>query len=116
MFFKSLAAIAVLAVSLALDASAQAIITPALGVTGSAAQTDVQQPSTSSPCGSIDISSALGSSTAVAANGNTFDVTITNFADGSQGSRQVTAKVDPTCTGDSFVDTTITQNGDQVRL
>ena len=59
---------------------AHAIITPALGVNGTAARSDVQRPSTKTPCGNVDITKELPLSTAISvfANG-TFFANITNF-------------------------------------
>ena len=79
MFFsKSFVATAILAASLSLEASAQAIITPALGLSGTS-QSDAQQPSTASPCGSVDISSVFDSAQAITASDDVFTATITNF-------------------------------------
>ena len=115
-FSKSFTATAVLALSLALEASAHALVTPALGVQGAGARANVQRPSTASPCGNVNIAATLGTSTAVAATGDTFSATITNFNAGVDGSRQVTAKVDATGTGKSFVNAVVTTNGDKVRF
>ena len=84
-FSKSFTATAVLALSLALEASAHALVTPALGVQGAGARANVQRPSTANPCGNVNIASTLGSSTAVAATGDTFSATITNFNAGVDG-------------------------------
>ncbi|KIP07287.1 hypothetical protein PHLGIDRAFT_127728 [Phlebiopsis gigantea 11061_1 CR5-6] len=95
---------------------AHAIVTPALGVNGTAARSDVQRPSTKAPCGNVNITQELPLSAAIPvfANG-TFFANITNFNGGKDGSRQVTAILDPTATGSNFtVNVTVTQNGDLV--
>lgn len=59
---------------------AHAGVSPALGVSGDLTRSDVQRPSSSSPCGNIDISKNLDSSTAVKAETNgSFQATVTNF-------------------------------------
>ncbi|KAF7974146.1 hypothetical protein HWV62_13383, partial [Athelia sp. TMB] len=57
------------------------------------------------------ISSLLATSSAVAANGNSFTTTITNFNGGQDGSTQVTAQIDPTGVGKTFTALTVTKNG-----
>jgi hypothetical protein len=93
--------------------NAHAIITPALGVNGTAVRGDVQRPSTASPCGTVDVASSIGTSTAVVADANgTFITNATDFNAGADGSRSVTAKVDPTGKGTTFdTDVKVTQNG-----
>ena len=61
-------------------AYSHAIITPALGVNGTAARSDVQRPSTKAPCGNVDITQELPLSTPISvfANG-TFFANVTNF-------------------------------------
>ena len=79
-FSKSLFTAVVVAASLAMNAHAHAIVTPALGVTGTAARSDVTRPSTASPCGAgVNVAADFNTATAVAANGETFSATITNF-------------------------------------
>ncbi|KAI9063835.1 hypothetical protein FKP32DRAFT_1666283 [Trametes sanguinea] len=115
MFFsKSFIAAATLCLSLTLQAHAHAAIAPALGVKGTPVRNDVQRPSKNSECGNVNIAQNIDTSTAVqaAANG-TFAATITNFNGGVDGSRQVTALVDPTGTGKSFVSADVLQNGDK---
>ncbi|OSD00132.1 hypothetical protein PYCCODRAFT_1371838 [Trametes coccinea BRFM310] len=115
MFFsKSFIATAALCLSLSLQAHAHAAIAPALGVKGTPVRNDVQRPSKNSECGNVNIAQNIDTSTAVqaAANG-TFAATITNFNGGVDGSRQVTALVDPTGTGKSFVSADVLQNGDK---
>ena len=81
MFAKSISALAVfvLALSMPMQALGHALIEPAIGVTGAGARSDVQRPSTNSPCGSVNIASALTKSTAVQAKGNAFTVQVQNF-------------------------------------
>jgi hypothetical protein len=113
MFSKVFATVSVvLAVSAQINA--HAIITPALGVTGTAVRADVQRPSTASPCGTVDVASSIDTSTPVVADATgTFTTNATDFNAGADGSRSVTAKVDPTGAGTAFnTDVTVTQNGD----
>ncbi|KAI0351877.1 hypothetical protein OH77DRAFT_1410258 [Trametes cingulata] len=114
MFSKSLIATAALCLSLSLQVHAHAAIFPALGVKGTPARSDVQRPSKSSECGKINIAQNIDSSQAIqaAANGS-FSASIINFNGGVDGSRQVTALVDPTGTGKSFVSADVLQNGDK---
>ncbi|KAI0701397.1 hypothetical protein BC835DRAFT_246703 [Cytidiella melzeri] len=115
--------------------SAHALITPALGVTGAGARSDVQRPSTSTPCGTVNIAQTINTSQAaqLSAQG-TVAATITNFnawvlrgcfrcalslslvfySSGVDGSRDITnVQVDPTGTGKSFVAATMVVNGIQ---
>jgi hypothetical protein len=80
MMFKSLCSYgAVLAFS-AIHVSAHAAISPALGVSGTAARSDVQRPSNNNPCGRTNVASAIDSSTAVTADASgSFTVDIENF-------------------------------------
>ncbi|KAH9889034.1 hypothetical protein C8Q73DRAFT_612976, partial [Cubamyces lactineus] len=105
---------AALCLGLSLQAHAHAAIAPALGVKGTPVRNDVQRPSKNSECGNVNIVQNIDTSTAVqaAANG-TFAATITNFNGGVDGSRQVTALIDPTGTGKSFVTADVLQNGDK---
>jgi len=93
---------------------AHAGISPQLGVDGTPKRSDVKRPSNNQPCGSgVNIASALDTSTAVPVDGQgDVNVTVLNFNPGKDGSRQVTAKIDPTGTGKNFVKMTITVNGD----
>jgi len=114
MFAKSFSAAVVLVLSLSLQACGHALIKPAIGVTGAGARSDVQQPSTATPCGSnVNVANALKTSTAVKASGDAFTVSIENFNGGQDGSQEITsALVDTTATGTSFKGTaTITKNG-----
>ncbi|KAH9899177.1 hypothetical protein C8Q73DRAFT_743232 [Cubamyces lactineus] len=114
MFSKSVVAVATVLLGFSLQAHAHAGVTPALGVTGTFARSNVQRPSQAKPCGTIDIAQNIDSSTAITAAANgTFAATITNFNAGVDGSRQVTAQIDPTGTGNSFTAATVLQNGDK---
>ncbi|KAG6850094.1 hypothetical protein H0H93_001227 [Arthromyces matolae] len=110
--FSKIFATAFLAMTFVAQAHAHAAIAPALGVAGSPARSDVQQPSTSKPCGNIAIASNLDTSTPVVANADgTFTVTVTDFNAGADGSRKVSFTVDGTATGSKFVAGTVSQNG-----
>ncbi|KAF9528620.1 hypothetical protein CPB83DRAFT_766445, partial [Crepidotus variabilis] len=90
-------------------------ISPALGVSGTLQHSDVKRPSTASPCGAgvTVAAAALDSSTAVTAGADgSVTATALNFNAGSGGSRKVTAKVDATGQGKTFVAMTVTTNGD----
>lgn len=112
MFSKVFSTVSVL-LAVSAQISAHNIITPALGVTGTAVRADVQRPSTASPCGTVDVASTIDTSTPVVADATgTFITNSTDFNAGTDGARAVTAKVDPTGTGTNFnTDVTITQNG-----
>ncbi len=132
MFSKYLA-VAVVFLAASLEVHAHAAVAPVLGVAGTPKRSDVQRPSTAAPCGAgVNIAQALGKSTAVTANGNSFTVQAINFNasvvqmfsfvfvlthfSGADGSRKVTGSVDATGTGKNFVPITITKNGDGVSL
>jgi hypothetical protein len=62
------------------SANAHAGVTPALGVKGQFTRDDVQFPSTSSPCGNVNIAKTLGNSTPVPVGKNgEFSANITDF-------------------------------------
>lgn len=66
--------------ALTTSVNAHAAIAPALGVKGAPTLSDVQEPSSSSPCGNVDISDNLDTSTvAAAAAGGQFSIDVTNF-------------------------------------
>ncbi|KAI0701395.1 hypothetical protein BC835DRAFT_246534 [Cytidiella melzeri] len=112
MFMKMFFAFA-FGLTLLLQIQAHAIITPALGVNGTATRNDVQRPSTNAMCGNTNINNTLTSSTPIIAKSDgTFMANVTNFNGGQDGSRQVTAAVDTTATGKNFTTATVTQNGD----
>lgn len=72
----------VLVSALCLEVTAHAIVSPALGVKGTPARSDAQQPSKASPCGPDvnDIASAIDSATAVPADATgSFSVNATSF-------------------------------------
>lgn len=67
-------------VTFALNVHAHAGVTPALGVAGTFARSDVQRPSAAEPCGTVNVAAAVGTSTpVVAAADGTFTATATNF-------------------------------------
>jgi hypothetical protein len=79
MFSKSLIA-PIFLLALTSSVNAHAGVSPALGVKGNLARSDVQRPSQAKPCGNIDIAQNLDTSTAVNANGNgSFAASITDF-------------------------------------
>ncbi|KAJ7607941.1 hypothetical protein FB45DRAFT_707033, partial [Roridomyces roridus] len=114
MFSKSILASVFLLASMAMQAHAHAMPSPALGVVGRAVtRNDVQRPSTQSPCGSIAIASNLDKSTAVPVmEDGSVVLNVTNFNPGADGSRKVSVLVDPTGTGQKFVAANVTTNGD----
>ncbi|KAF8823181.1 hypothetical protein HHX47_DHR10000347 [Lentinula edodes] len=115
MFSKVFASLSVL-LAISVQVNAHAAIAPALGVDGTPVRADVQRPSTASPCGTVNVASTLDTSTPVqAAADGTFTATATDFNAGADGSRSVTAKVDPTAQGKTFsTAVTVSQNGDAV--
>jgi len=98
--------------ALVAQTSAHAIPSPALGVKGAPARSDVQRPSTAQPCGTIDPATTLDTSTAipVAADGSV-TMNVVNFNAGADGSTSVAVSVDATGKGTSFVAGTVTTNG-----
>jgi len=101
-----------LALILALQVRGHAIITPALG--GGTTRDDVQRPTRAAPCGkNVNIAALMATSEAVPVTGGNIAATITNFNLGLDGSRFVTAQIDPTGTGENFQDATVTTNGDK---
>lgn len=79
MFSKIFAFTAVI-LAFSAQVHAHAAVAPALGVSGTPTRNDVQNPSTASPCGKIDIASALATSTPVVAAANgTFTVTAIDY-------------------------------------
>jgi len=113
MFSKVFATVSLL-LAVSAQINAHAIMTPALGVNGTAVRNDVQRPSSSQPCGNIDVASTIDASTAVVADANgTFITNATDFNAGTDGSRSFAAKVDPTGAGKNFSTVvTVSQNGD----
>ncbi|KAL5522693.1 hypothetical protein ACEPAG_8711 [Sanghuangporus baumii] len=117
MFSKSFSTVSIFVLVLLLPCQvfAHAIISPAIGVSGTAARTDVTRPSNKFPCGhGVHGAEALAGSTAVQANANVFTVTVTNFNGGKDGSTQIVdTSIDPSGTGSSFTSNSvaITRNG-----
>jgi len=113
MFAKSLAALSLLVLSVSLPAFGHAVINPVIGITGAAVRGDVQRPSTASPCGTVNIATALKTSTSITATGDAFTAIVQNFNAGQDGSTEIkTATVDTTATGKSFKGAvTFTKNG-----
>ncbi|KAJ7734822.1 hypothetical protein B0H16DRAFT_1676759 [Mycena metata] len=109
---KSVLACASVLLALAAQTSAHAIPSPALGVKGTPARSDVQRPSTAKPCGSIDPATTIDTSTAIpAAADGTVTMTVTDFNAGADGSRSVAVQVDASGKGTSFVAGTVSKNG-----
>jgi len=102
--------------ALGLQVNAHAGVTPALGVTGTFARSNVQRPSTAKPCGNAALT-AIDTSTPVnAAADGTMTMTIKNFDGGKDGSRAIKSlTIDSTGTGKSFkaaAASAVTKNGD----
>ncbi|KAJ7763405.1 hypothetical protein B0H16DRAFT_1527777 [Mycena metata] len=111
---KSVTACVSILFVLAAQTSAHAIPNPALGVKGTPQRSDVQRPSTASPCGSVNIASNLDTSTAVAAAADgTVTFQVQNFNAGADGSTSVSVQVDPTGAGKKFVAATVKTNGNK---
>ncbi|KAJ6543593.1 hypothetical protein DFH09DRAFT_1390810 [Mycena vulgaris] len=109
---KSVFAYAALVLALAAQSSAHAIPSPALGVKGAPARSDVQRPSTAKPCGTIDPATTLDTSTAVAAAADgSVSLNVVNFNAGADGSTSVSVQVDASGKGTAFVAGTVTTNG-----
>ncbi|KAH9050871.1 hypothetical protein EDB83DRAFT_1345478 [Lactarius deliciosus] len=94
--------------------NAHALISPALGVKGNGVRNDAQRPSTNKPCGNVDITQSIDTSTTVAlAADGTFSPSITDFNAGGDGSRSIkTVQVDASGTGQNFVAAKMIVNGD----
>jgi len=112
--FAKIWASSLLVLALCLQVTAHAAVSPALGIQGNPTRGDVQRPTSAKPCGNVDITSKIGSSTLVPADASgSFIVNGICFNGGHDGSLKFTAKVDPTGTGEDskFVDMDITTNG-----
>jgi len=111
--FSKLFTSAALVLALSLQVNAHAAIAPALGVAGAPVRNDVQRPSAAAGCGKVNAASTIDTSTPVVADATgKFTVTVTNFNAGADGSRQVSATVDPTGAGKTFSGTVaISANG-----
>ncbi|KAI9465352.1 hypothetical protein BJY52DRAFT_682882 [Lactarius psammicola] len=94
--------------------NAHSIVSPPLGVKKNPTRNDVQNPSTAKPCGNVDIAQSIDTSTAVAAAADgTFSPSITDFNDGTDGSRSIkTVQVDASGTGKNFVAAKMVVDGD----
>lgn len=114
MFFQSFAVPTIALLAALSQVQAHSFISPGLGVAGAGARSDVQKPSTATPCGKASLA-AIDTSTAVAATNGLFAATITNFNAGTDGSTEITsATVDTTGTGKSFTGVaTVVKNGIQ---
>ncbi|KAG6856945.1 hypothetical protein H0H87_011931 [Tephrocybe sp. NHM501043] len=111
MFFKVLN-VALVAITFSTQVYAHAVISPVLGVDGTAKRADVERPSTAKPCGATNIAANIDSTTPiVAAADGSFIATVTNFNAGRDGSRQVSLTVDAAGTGKNFVAGKVTKNG-----
>jgi len=113
MFSKILAS-SVLVLALCHQVTSHAIVTPSLGVVGTAVRADVQRPSSARPCGAAvtDISTAIDSAMTVVVNANgSFSVNGTSFNGGTDGSLQFKAQVDSSGNGTNFVSMPINVNG-----
>ncbi|KAK7057954.1 hypothetical protein R3P38DRAFT_3547066 [Favolaschia claudopus] len=109
---KSLLACASVFLALAVQTSAHAIPSPALGIKGDPVRKDTQRPTDAKPCGNVDIASNLDTSTAIpAAADGSVTMNVQHFNAGKDGSTSVTVKVDQTGTGKNFVDAKVTKNG-----
>jgi len=105
---------AALILSLCMQVSAHAAISPALGVNGTPVRGNVKRPNNANVCGAgVNVASAINTSQAVTANSaGAFNAAVINFNGGADGSRKVTARVDPTGKGTKFVTMTVNTNGD----
>jgi hypothetical protein len=115
MFTRTFATFALVLV-FSLQVQAHATVSPVLGVSGTPIRADAKRPNNNNVCGrGVDIAGSVDTSTPVqAAADGTFTMTATNFNRRLDGSRQFTAKVDATATGDSMTGkVTMVQNGDR---
>ena len=79
MFSKSFTA-SILLLALTSSVTADCVIAPALGVSGTPGASNVQHPSDSAPCGSIPIGSNIDSASTIQADGSgQFKPSIMNF-------------------------------------
>ncbi|KAF8218221.1 hypothetical protein K438DRAFT_1657112 [Mycena galopus ATCC 62051] len=109
---RSVLACASIFLALAAQTSAHAMPSIALGVKGTPQRSDVQRPSTATPCGTIAIASNLDTSTAIpAAADGTVTMNVQNFNAGADGSTSVSVEVDETGVGNKFVAGKVTTNG-----
>ncbi|KAF7377863.1 hypothetical protein MSAN_00209900 [Mycena sanguinolenta] len=109
---KSVLACASIFLALAAQTSGHAMPSIALGVKGTPQRSDVQRPSTASPCGTVAIASNLDTSTAIpAAADGTVTMNVQNFNAGADGSTSVSVQVDETGVGNKFIAGTVKTNG-----
>ncbi|KAF7309410.1 hypothetical protein MIND_00311800 [Mycena indigotica] len=113
-FFATVLPSFTVVLALALHVQAHASPVPMLGIKGTPQRNQVQRPSTSSPCGNVNIANTIDSSESVPleSDGTTLRLNITNYNAGGDGSRKVSVLVDPTGTGKDFVAANVTKNGD----
>jgi len=96
----------------AIHVHGHALISP--DINGGTARNDVTRPTKQSPCGAgVDVASLINTAQAVPVANGVVNANITNFDGGVDGSRFVTAQVDPTGTGNNFQAATVTTNGDK---
>ncbi|KAF8592127.1 hypothetical protein K439DRAFT_1325093 [Ramaria rubella] len=111
MFSKAIYA-SIFVSTLVLQGHAHAGVTPALGVSGTFARSDVQRPSTATPCGTTPLTD-IDTSTAAPVNPDgSVDLTATNFNAGADGSRSFTATISADGTTKNMVAAQVTTNGD----
>jgi len=110
---STLFASACLVAALTAQVSAHTLIMPAIGVKGQGARTDVRRPAFKNECGGAN-PSLISSSTIVPARADgTFDVKVTNFNGGRDGSLHVDMQVDASGTGQGpFVPGSVPKNGE----
>jgi len=111
--FAKFCASSLLVSALCLQVTAHALISPGLGFPANPTRSNVQRPSSKNPCGNIgDIASQITTSTPVIADANgEFQADVTSFNGGKDGSREVTANVDPTGQGKNFQTIQVITNG-----
>jgi len=110
--FANLFVFSALLLSLVGQALGHAAVAPMLGV-GTPKRSDVKRPSAANPCGAgVNIAGLFDSSTpAVASASGAFTVKVTSFNGGTDGSRQVTAKVGANGKATTLTAATVTKNG-----
>ncbi|KAH8829686.1 hypothetical protein DL96DRAFT_1708805 [Flagelloscypha sp. PMI_526] len=110
--FSKLFTLASFLLFLSLQAHAHTIITPALGVKGKGARSDVQRPNAKTPCGKAALGKINDSGAVQAGADGKFTMTVTNFNGGGDGSRKVTAKANSAGANGKFnVNVNVLKNG-----
>jgi len=111
--FAKICASSLLVSALCLQVTAHALISPGLGFPANPTRANVQRPSNKNPCGNVgDIAPLISTSTPVNADANgEFQANVTSFNGGKDGSREVTANVDPTGQGTNFQKIQVITNG-----